>query len=153
MKRPGTKCNARLHRGDGYCDNGSGYGTDHPGHGRCRLHGGDNQADGPEELFRAAGLDFIIDLAETMQHDDQEYLMEVGNNALVVTRSKILARLQDPTLTPKEVGDYTSSLVRVDNMIIKHPNGMRGEDGVESGDTGDDAEFARVLALRESNSK
>ncbi|RLB68247.1 MAG: hypothetical protein DRH08_01500 [Deltaproteobacteria bacterium] len=125
FRTAGATCNARLQRSDGvYCENPAGADTDHPGTGRCRIHGGytgDIHTDGPEDLYREAGLDGIIDLAESMAQGDQEYLMEVGNNALVVTRSGILGRLNDPTLTPKELNDLTSALTRVDNMIAKHP--------------------------------
>lgn len=150
FRRPGQKCNARLHRGDGYCDVHAGEGTEHVGVGRCRLHGGetgDTRVDGPEDLFKAAGLSFIIDLAESMTHADQEYLMEIGNNALVVTRSKILAQLQDTTLTPREINDYTNSLTRVDNMIAKHPNGVRGEGSAAVETSEDDQELARIIEL------
>ncbi len=149
FRRPGQKCNARLHRGEGYCTVGAGGGTQHPGLGRCRLHGGeagDERIDGPDELFKAAGLDFIIDLAESMTHNDQEYLMEVGNNALVVTRSKLLARLQDANLTPREVNDYTNSLTRIDNLILKHPNGMKS-DGKTVEEEEDEVELARLYAI------
>lgn len=150
FRRPGQKCNARLHRGEGYCDVGAGEGTEHVGVGRCRLHGGeagDTRVDGPDELFKAAGLDFIIELAESMTHGDQEYLMEVGNNALVVTRSKLLSRLQDPGLTPREVNDYTNSLTRIDNLIVKHPNGVKGENSKTTEENEDEAELARLTVI------
>ena len=155
-RRPGRTCNARLHRGEGYCDVPAGEGTDHPGIGRCRLHGGETgdvaiANDEVDELFRAAGLDFIIDLAETMRHGDQEYLMEVGNNALVVTRSKILAQLQDPTLTPRELNDLTNSLTRIDNLIAKHPNGVAAEESAGAFENEDEAELARVLKLADGS--
>lgn len=124
--RPSETCNARLNRGDGttYCENQAGADTVHVGEGRCRIHGGHDgtmDVDFPDELFRVAGLDPIIELAENMRQADQEYLMEVGNNALVVTRSGILSRLTDPTITPRELNDLTNALTRVDNLIAKHP--------------------------------
>lgn len=150
-RSPSQTCNARLHRGDGYCTVLAGEGTDHPGIGRCRLHGGERGDvavdDNVDELFRANGLDVIIDLAETMRHGDQEYLMEVGNNALVIARSKVLSRLMDPTLTPRELNDLTNSLNRLDTLILKHPNGVQegGAEGVFVDE--DEAELARVIAL------
>ena len=35
-----TKCGGKLHRRDGTCTQPAGWGTDHPGFGRCKLHGG-----------------------------------------------------------------------------------------------------------------
>lgn len=39
-KAADTKCNARVKSGDGYCGRPAGWGTDHKGQGRCKLHGG-----------------------------------------------------------------------------------------------------------------
>lgn len=33
-------CNARKRQGEGLCTRPAGWGTNHPGHGRCKLHGG-----------------------------------------------------------------------------------------------------------------
>ncbi|MET7781510.1 hypothetical protein ABZU94_07260 [Streptomyces mirabilis] len=34
------KCGAKKRQGEGFCARPSGWGTDHPGDGRCKLHGG-----------------------------------------------------------------------------------------------------------------
>lgn len=39
---PDTKCNGIVRSGRGYCKQGAGAKTDHPGQGRCNLHGGAN---------------------------------------------------------------------------------------------------------------
>jgi hypothetical protein len=36
----GQRCGATKHARDGTCRLPAGWGTDHPGHGRCKLHGG-----------------------------------------------------------------------------------------------------------------
>ena len=36
------KCGAKKHRSPKTCDLPAGWGTDHPGTGRCKLHGGNN---------------------------------------------------------------------------------------------------------------
>jgi len=33
-------CGARKHQGEGTCTRPAGWGTDHPGYGKCKLHGG-----------------------------------------------------------------------------------------------------------------
>ncbi|AFH22087.1 hypothetical protein OSG_eHP15_00285 [environmental Halophage eHP-15] len=43
-KEPGEYCNARKTNGDGYCQHEAGWGTDHTGHGRCKFHGGNTEA-------------------------------------------------------------------------------------------------------------
>ena len=40
MKDAAEYCNARKTDGDGYCKHEAGWGTDHPGEGRCKFHGG-----------------------------------------------------------------------------------------------------------------
>lgn len=148
---PTAACNARLHRGTGYCKALAGEGTNHPGVGRCRLHGGLSPAhpghDGPLDLWRASGLGRIIEVAEVMTHDDQEYLHEVGNNAMVVARANLIARMQDPTLSPKELADLTMALQRLDNIIAKYPVDEDPDAAPNTPDTSLQAEMERLAAL------
>lgn len=151
VRPPTQTCNARLSRGSGYCSNQAGKGTDHTGYGRCKLHGGlsprDEGHDGPKDLFMAIGLGEIIDLAETMTHDDQEYLMEVGTNALTVIRAKIAAKLHDPTITPKEMNDLTMALTRLEKVLASNPNEVKGQ--AEAAEADQD-ELARILNIEEA---
>lgn len=39
-KEAGEYCNGRKTDGSGYCKHEAGWGTDHPGIGRCKFHGG-----------------------------------------------------------------------------------------------------------------
>lgn len=39
-KHSGPYCGGKLHQRDGTCTQPPGWGTDHVGHGRCKLHGG-----------------------------------------------------------------------------------------------------------------
>ena len=39
-KEPDTQCNGKIHRHERYCKKSAGWGTDHVGKGRCKLHGG-----------------------------------------------------------------------------------------------------------------
>jgi len=149
---PGATCNARLHRGAGYCSLPAGQGTRHPGVGRCRLHGGDSggrqdHPDGVIGQYRALGLGVILDLAETMTQDDQEYLMTVGNNALVVARAKVLARLQDPDTSAKELADLTMALQRIDAILLRHPDEDDPDAAPNTPDWEERREMERLLAL------
>jgi hypothetical protein len=38
--KPYPVCGAKKRQGEGYCQNKAGTGTDHPGTGRCKFHGG-----------------------------------------------------------------------------------------------------------------
>ena len=39
-KEPDTHCNGKVHRQERYCQRPAGWGTNHAGSGRCKLHGG-----------------------------------------------------------------------------------------------------------------
>ena len=156
FRPPAGTCNARLYRSKNYCDLDAGKGTNHPGMGRCKLHGGNaggNQdgVDGPLDLFKAAGFTQIIDMAETMTMDDAEYLMGVGNNALIVTRTKILAKLQHPDIGAKEMADLTIALQRVDAILAKYPDEENPDRASSSdGKSATDLELERILELEGS---
>jgi hypothetical protein len=151
FKPPGAKCNSRLNRSDGYCTNGAGVGTDHEGWGRCSLHGGlggaSDTPDGPLELMRAAGLGGIIDMAETMTGDDQEYLVHVSNNALVVTRARLVARMQGENVSAKEMADLTMSLSRIDAILAKFPDEENPDAVPNRVDRAEVEEMDRLTAL------
>ena len=126
FRAPDTTCNARLARSSGYCEAVAGADTNHIGIGRCRLHGGaspkQDLPDGPLDMFKSMGLGPIIETAETMTSDDQEYLFHVANNALVVTRAGIVARMQNTKNSPKEMADLSMALQRIDNILAKYPD-------------------------------
>jgi hypothetical protein len=63
-------CNARKTDGDGYCKQPAGWGTDHAGMGRCKLHGGNTTAHEThvlDELSDAAG-DAAVALRLRLKH-------------------------------------------------------------------------------------
>ena len=151
FQSPDASCNARLARSSGYCENLAGAETEHIGIGRCRLHGGlspkQDAPDGPLDLFRALGLGKIIEVAETMTRDDQEYLFEVSNNALVVSRAGIVARMQEISASPKELADLTMALSRIDNVLAKYPNEEDPDSAPNTENTAFEAEVKRLNAL------
>jgi hypothetical protein len=76
-------CNARKTDGDGYCKQPAGWGTDHAGLGRCKLHGGNTTAHEThvlDELSDAAG-DAAIALRLRLKHIRQQ--VEAGNGDAV----------------------------------------------------------------------
>lgn len=114
-------CNARLLWGEGYCTNGAGEGTNHLGEGRCSLHGGQvKQSVDVKDLIEQHGLASLVDIAETMDWDDAEYLYHVTNSALTVQRAKIVERIGHPSNSPKELADLTMALKRLDDLLAKY---------------------------------
>lgn len=121
------------------------------GFGRCKLHGGitkgrSDSPDGPLGMWRAAGLEQIINMAETMTRDDSEYITYVGNNALSVLRAKIVADLNQPTNSPKEMADLTMALTRVDKILAQYPDEDKPDVGVEPSTAAEEARLAELEA-------
>lgn len=109
--------------------------------------------DGPRDMFRAAGLDPIINAAETMTRDDQEYLMDVGNNALVMVRAGILSQMMKPDLSPKEKADLSISLQRVDAILSKYPNDEDPDKAPNEPDLREAMEFDRLKHIEKQAKK
>jgi len=58
QKESDERCNARKTDGSGHCQHAAGWGTDHVGQGRCKLHGGNTETQEKSiiaELEDAAG--------------------------------------------------------------------------------------------------
>lgn len=73
-REPDEYCNARKTGGEGYCQHEAGWGTDHPGAGRCKFHGGNtpNQEKGLVEQLEDAAEDASIALRLRIKHVRQE---------------------------------------------------------------------------------
>lgn len=144
----GALCNARLLWGTGYCENGAGAGTNHVGEGRCSLHGGEVASSiDVKELISQHGLSSLVDIAETMDYDDAEYMYHVTNSALVVQRAKIVARLGAPDTTAKELADLTMALKRVDDLLAKYKKELKGVQEAAVQERSSTAEEDRLAAL------
>lgn len=67
---PTDTCNARARGGpnSGYCQKPAGYGTDHPGYGRCKFHGGATR-EGSMRYARMIRNKEIADLIEEQEDD------------------------------------------------------------------------------------
>lgn len=67
-------CNARKTDGSGYCQHEAGWGTDHTGHGRCKFHGGNTQAQeqNVREKLEAAADDAAVAYKLRIKHIRQK---------------------------------------------------------------------------------
>lgn len=57
---PGPKCGATKRQGEGTCTQAAGWGTDHPGIGRCKLHGGGTQSHTQAAVVTQARRDVVL---------------------------------------------------------------------------------------------
>lgn len=104
--------------------------------------------DGPYDLMRNLGLGRVIDLAETMVREDQEYVMDVATNGLVIMRGMVVARMMDSEAPPsaKELADLTMALSRIDTALARHPD-EEDPDAAANEASDLDEELARLLEL------
>lgn len=97
MRDPDEYCNARKTDGDGYCKHEAGWGTDHPGRGRCKFHGGStpNQEKGIIAELEEAAEDASMALRLQIKHvleDAKDPDTEVDTQDLVRLAREILDR-------------------------------------------------------------
>lgn len=59
-----SRCGARKRQGEGACTQAAGWGTDHPGIGHCKLHGGSTTAHTTQAVRRRAETEARAVLAE-----------------------------------------------------------------------------------------
>jgi hypothetical protein len=82
-----ARCGAKKKQGPGHCTQVAGWGTDHPGVGRCKLHGGktpNGEKAGKRELVEREAQRMVA-LAGTDQ-DPIEHLLEALHHAAALER-------------------------------------------------------------------
>lgn len=68
-------CGAKKKQGEGTCGRPAGWGTDHAGWGRCKLHGG-SSADGKKGALRLAAQDAVVTYGLAREIDPHSALLE-----------------------------------------------------------------------------
>ena len=88
-KRSGKTCNGKIHRQFRYCRKEAGWGTDHLGKGRCKLHGGSSTGPHSGKLLYS---DFVpakvVELYENFTVMSPQEIKSL-NNEIAIIRSKI----------------------------------------------------------------
>jgi hypothetical protein len=135
-----------MARGGGYCKNYAGEGTDHPGLGRCRLHGGLSQQFEFEEVLRKSGFGPLFDSALSMTDADEELAMSIGTRALVVARLDIIRKMRDPLVTPKEFNDLSMALQRIEASLDRQPNEVKVDEAQEQEALDEEARILNIEA-------
>lgn len=72
---PGEHCNGRKANQDSHCTQPAGWGTDHVGYGRCKLHGG-NTANGKAAAAKLRAEDMVEGYGLPVDIDPQEALLD-----------------------------------------------------------------------------
>jgi hypothetical protein len=83
-------CGARKRQGEGLCGQAAGWGTDHPGSGRCKLHGGRTAAQGTNVARRQVeeqAREVLAELGAPAVGDPLEALLLLGGQVLAWQRA------------------------------------------------------------------
>jgi len=116
-----TKCNARKRNGRGYCKKPAGYGTDHLGTGRCKMHGGsmpNHRAAAKAEIARRGVESFGL----PVNIEPHEALLDelARTNGIVIFYE---AQIQSLTDTEQLVGPIGTEGQDVESGLEHHPRG------------------------------
>jgi len=131
IKAPSTVCNARLRYKGGYCDKPAGWGTEHEGTGRCKLHGGAANAGRPKQTYTPS--EFISnDILEKFEGVVQSDPLSISNldNEITVLRSifyQYLKQCQTEGKLPhstylKQYTEAFSKLIDLKNKVENQSN-------------------------------
>ncbi len=143
------KCGAKKRASSGYCERPAGGGTDHKGFGACSLHGG-REGEVPVKAYQATP--YLAERTRELSMGDAEALLEMGSQALYLSRAELIQRLLQPGLTTKEVSDLTISIARLDKLVKANPPTAEGEDAEKDAAEQDarqalDSELDRLKAV------
>lgn len=134
-RKPHAKCGARLKRRDGTCTKAAGWRTDHPGQGKCYLHGGatpirngryssiQNEelgekiakfAEDPDPLNLEPEVAVLRALLEELL--DRWYSIYGPDGALLAWHESFTTGTEDKEKKPRELPDISSVSAIVDRV-------------------------------------
>jgi hypothetical protein len=102
IREPDTHCNARNKRHDRYCQHLAGWGTAHPGTGRCKLHGGASLVGPAASNYKHGKLSKylpsrLLERYDELRSDTTILELEDKIRLLDVVIADVLPRLENPT--------------------------------------------------------
>jgi len=124
-KEPDKYCNGKLHRQDGYCTRPAGWGTPHPGTGRCKLHGGCSTGPKSGELrYSDVVPTQVLQRYEEFALEEDVDIKSLDNE-IAMTRVKVLAfETRSKELSEKlatETDPFRQSQMKLElNAIERH---------------------------------
>jgi hypothetical protein len=133
-KIPSTNtCNGKIHRQERYCKRPAGWGTSHPGEGRCKLHGG--CCTGPKS-GQLRYSDFVPeDLVEKYEEFAAEPDVDIKslNDEIALIRSKItrIEQLNSSGLYDKQICGMVELIRRLTETKQKVEEGIKSHITIE----------------------
>jgi len=113
-KRKGPFCGGKLKQGDGTCTQPPGWGTTHPGHGCCKLHGGNSPSGrmaGAEQQARSA----LAQLGVAPVNDPLTMLAQVTGE--VVAWKDATATLVNKLTSVRYDGEFSGEQLRSEIVL------------------------------------
>jgi len=117
-KESDTKCNGKVHRQEKYCELPAGWGTDHPGTGRCKLHGGCSTGPKSGELRYSDAVP--TDVVEQYEKFALEGDVDIKSldNEIALMRAKIIAlERANETATPFAKSSNDRMIVQMTDLV------------------------------------
>ena len=118
-------CNARKRQGEGLCAQRAGWGTDHPGEGRCKLHGGCNPI--KHGYYSTVTHQPIRELLDKHAETEKAVALDMrGELALArAVLEAMLAKVGDGLLLTGAMADLLMRMVSEVTRIIKRIEDIR----------------------------
>ena len=149
--KPHAKCGAQLKRGKGRCTKAAGWRTDHPGQGRCYLHGGATPIKhGRYSAIKREGLQERIDRfradPDPLNLADEVALLRAfledfidrwdaiygPDGALIAWHESFNTNSENPAPKPRQMPDFATLTVLVDRVgkMVERVHKMRNEGAI-----------------------
>jgi len=150
-KIPHAKCGARLKSGKGACSKAAGWRTDHPGQGKCYLHGGATPSkhgryssiqseELREKIARFAkdpdplNLEPEVALLRAFLEDlvERWYSIYGPDGALLAWHESFSAGAEDKEKKPRELSDFSAVSALVDRVgkMVERIHKFRAEQSI-----------------------
>lgn len=113
-------CGARKRQGDGTCKRPAGWGTDHPGEGQCKLHGGSTHGRTAAANIRQAEREAFAELARMNVPPVTDALTELARLAgqVIAWRDSMAEQVNKLTTLGYE-NDKTGEQLRTDVALFE----------------------------------
>lgn len=118
------KCDANKTDGTGTCGQAAGWGTDHPGYGRCKKHGGSTPASS-KHAHRQQAAELVDSLSIPVETSPTDALLDevrhvAGDVRFLRQQVKALGYDLTQEVTTSEFGGYQAPSVWVDMYWTAH---------------------------------
>lgn len=122
---PDVTCNGKVHRQERYCQRPAGWGTDHKGSGRCKLHGGCSTGPKTGQLRYSDYVpENLVELYEVFSSETDKDIKSL-NDEIAMLRARIAVLASKNIDIKDEKGKITDFEGRYDGTIVGYVEALR----------------------------